>query len=97
MTAFLHDTEVGLVFRQVFMDGRALPTVTEPAWLGYSAGYWEGDALVVESTGFRDGGWLDTGKVHPHSDALRVTERFERRDSATWRAHESPSWTRKRT
>lgn len=80
VTAFLHETAVGMMFRQVFTDGRPLPAVTEPTWLGYSVGRWEGDVFVVESTGFRDRGWLDTEKGRPHSDALRVTERFRRRD-----------------
>lgn len=78
VTAFLYETLVGMIFRQVFTDGRPLPDVTEPSWLGYSVGRWEGDTLVVESAGFRDGGWLDTRKGRPHSDALRVTERFRR-------------------
>jgi hypothetical protein len=80
ITAFLHETAVGLMFRQVFTDGRPLPTVTEPTWLGYSVGRWDGDTFVVDTTGFRDLGWLDTLKGRPHSDALRVTERFRRRD-----------------
>jgi len=80
MTALLYETLVGMIFRQVFTDGRSLPDVTEPTWLGYSIGRWEGDTFVIESTGFRDGGWLDTRKGRPHSDALRVTERFRRID-----------------
>jgi len=80
VTAFLYETLVGMIFRQVFTDGRQLPTVTEPTWLGYSIGRWDGDTFVVESTGFRDGGWLDTRKARPHSDALRLTERFRRLD-----------------
>lgn len=80
VTAFLHETAVGMMFRQVFTDGRALPAVTEPTWLGYSVGRWDGDTFVVETAGFKDRGWLDTQKGHPHSDALRVTERFHRRD-----------------
>jgi len=79
VTAFLHETAAGPMFRQVFTDGRTLPTVTEPSWLGYSIGRWEGDTFVVETTGFRDGGWLDRSG-HPHSDALRIIERFRRRD-----------------
>jgi hypothetical protein len=78
--AFLHETLVGMIFRQVFTDGRPLPTASEPTWLGYSVGRWEGDAFVVETTGFRDGGWLDTRKARPNSDALHVTERFRRTD-----------------
>jgi hypothetical protein len=76
----LYETLVGMMFRQVFTDGRPLPTVTEPGWLGYSVGRWDGDTFVVETTGLRDGGWLDTQKGRPHSDALRVTERFRRID-----------------
>ena len=80
VTAFLYETGMGLVFRQVFTDGRPLPTVSEPTWLGYSVGRWEGDTFVVETTGFRDRGWLDTRKARPHSDALRVIDRFRRVD-----------------
>jgi hypothetical protein len=80
VTAFLHETLVGMLFRQVFTDGRPLPAVNEPTWLGYSVGRWDGDTFVVETSGFRDAGWLDTRKARPHSDALRVTERFRRRD-----------------
>ena len=79
VTAFLHETAAGPMFRQVFTDGRPLPAVTEPTWLGYSIGRWDGDTFVIESSGFRDRGWLDRNG-HPHSDALRVTERLRRRD-----------------
>ena len=41
-------------FRQIFMDGRKLPEDAPPAWYGYSIGRWEGDTLVVESSGFND-------------------------------------------
>ncbi len=66
-------------FRQVFMDGRALPSDPQPTWVGYSIGRWDGDALVVETAGFNDKTWLD-GVGHPHTEALRVTERLHRRD-----------------
>ena len=46
--------------RQIFTDGRALPGGDpQPWWFGYSTGKWEGDTLVVQTSGFRDGGWLD--------------------------------------
>ena len=64
-------------YRQIFTDGRPLPADPNPSWNGYSTGKWEGDALVVETTGFRDGFWLDTGGS-PLTDAARVTERFRR-------------------
>ena len=35
---------------------------------------------MVETTGLKDGGWLDTRKARPHSDALHLTERFRRTD-----------------
>ncbi len=66
-------------YRQIFTDGRALPENPNPAWFGYSIGRWDGDAFVVETTGFNDNVWLDNwGK--PATSALRVTERFRRRD-----------------
>ena len=80
VTAFLYESLVGMIFRQVFTDGRPLPDVEEPTWLGYSVGRWDGDTFVVDSTGFKDGGWLDTLKGRPHSDGLHVTERFQRAD-----------------
>ena len=64
-------------YRQIFTDGRGLPVDPNPAWFGYSVAKWEGDTLVVETTGFNDGSWLDNGG-HPHTDALHLTERFRR-------------------
>jgi len=46
-------------YRQVFTDGRPLPTDPNPSWQGYSIGTWEGDTLVIDSAGFRDDLWLD--------------------------------------
>ena len=66
-------------YRQIFLDGRPLPKPTQPAYLGYSIGKWEGDTLVVDTTGFNDIGWLDNNG-HPQTESLHVTERFRRRD-----------------
>jgi hypothetical protein len=66
-------------FRQIFIDGRKLPADLQPAWLGYSVGKWDGDTLVVDTAGFNDRSWLDAFG-HPHSESMRVTERFHRRD-----------------
>ena len=65
--------------RTVFTDGRELPKDPNPAWLGYSVGRWEGDTLVITTTGFNDRGWLDSAG-HPQTESLRVTERLRRRD-----------------
>jgi hypothetical protein len=66
-------------FRQIFLDGRSLPNDPSPTWNGYSIGHWDGDTLVVESNGFNDISWLDEAG-HPHTEDLRVTERFRRVD-----------------
>jgi hypothetical protein len=47
--------------------------------MGYSVGRWDGDTLVVESFGFNDRTWLDHDG-HPHTEGLRMTERYRRRD-----------------
>ena len=72
--------EVGNLHRQIYTDGRGLPKEFDyPAFLGYSVGHWERDTLVVETAGFNDKTSLDA-MGHPHGEALRVTERFRRRD-----------------
>jgi hypothetical protein len=68
-----------LTYRQIFLDGRALESAPNPTWMGYSVGRWDGDTLVVESFGFNDRTWLDHDG-HPHTEALRMTERYHRRD-----------------
>jgi hypothetical protein len=68
-----------LTYRQIFLDGRPLETSPNPNWMGYSVGRWEADTLVVESFGFNDRTWLDASG-HPHTEALRMTERYRRRD-----------------
>ena len=64
-------------YRQIFTDGRPLPEDPQPSWNGYSAGKWEGDTLVVETAGLRDGMWLDRSGS-PLTDAAKLTERFRR-------------------
>src|SRR5438552_3370249 len=78
VVALLYESGTGR-YRQIYMDGRKLPKDPNPTWLGYSVGHWEGDTLVVESAGFNDRTWLDRAG-HPHSENLRVTERFWRVD-----------------
>jgi hypothetical protein len=65
--------------REIFTDGRALPggENLQPWYNGYSTARWEGDALVVQTSGFRDDGWLDI-IGSPLSDVAKVTERFRR-------------------
>jgi hypothetical protein len=64
--------------RQIFTDGRPLPANDpQPWWFGYSTGRWAGDTLVVETAGFRDGGWLDVNGS-PLTGGGRMTERYRR-------------------
>jgi hypothetical protein len=72
----MYEANYGL--RQIFTDGRTLPKDPDPWWYGYSVGKWEGDTLVVETTGFADDTiWLDI-RGDPLTSAAKVTERFRR-------------------
>jgi hypothetical protein len=72
--------EVQNLRRQIYTDDRSLPKdFSLPAYMGYSVGHWERDTLVVETAGFNDKTALDAAG-HPHSEALRITERLHRRD-----------------
>lgn len=74
--------ERNMEFRQVFTDGRPLPVDPQPTWYGYSTGRWEGDTLVVETAGFRDGLWADFFGS-PLTDQARMTERYRRPNFGT--------------
>ena len=72
--------EVVHTWRTIWMDNRPMPdNGGVPRTLGYSLGHWEGNDLVVETSGFSDWGWVNRGGF-PHSDALHVVERFHRID-----------------
>jgi hypothetical protein len=70
-------SERDVTFRQIFTDGRPLPEDPSPSWNGFSTGKWQGDTLVVETNGLRDGMWLDRNGS-PMTDAAKMTERFRR-------------------
>jgi hypothetical protein len=69
--------EKGVDYRQIFVDGRSLPTDPNPSFFGYSTAAWEGDTLVVQTNGLRDDSWADLNG-NPLTDAARITERFRR-------------------
>ena len=70
--------ETRTTFRQIFFDSNhTLANDPQPTWMGYSKGRWDGDTLIVETTGFNDRTWLDDAG-HPHSEQMKVTERFRR-------------------
>lgn len=74
-------TEAFMQFRHIFTDGRPLPEDPDPAYLGHSVGRWDGDTLVIESSGFSTDTMLASGI--PHSEQLRIIERV-RRVSPEW-------------
>jgi hypothetical protein len=77
----IYEANYGL--RHIFLDGRPLPTNDpQPWWYGYSVGRWEGDTLVVETTGLKDDGWLDI-IGSPQTDQAKITERFRRLNFGT--------------
>jgi hypothetical protein len=74
--------EVNAMYRQIFVDGRPLPVDPNPSWNGYSTAKWEGDTLVVQTSGFRDDLWIDMGGS-PLSDSGTITERIRRPNYGT--------------
>jgi len=60
--------------RHIYLDVPHSKTV-KPSWYGESVGHYEGDTLVVDTIGMNDQTWIDNYRT-PHSDKLRVTERF---------------------
>ena len=77
LTLVMH--ELDNATRQIYTDGRPLPVDPNPSWLGYSIGRWDRDTLVVETIGFNGKAPLDI-MGHPRSEAMRITERYRRRD-----------------
>jgi hypothetical protein len=68
-----------LTYRVIHTDGRELEANPPPSWMGFSVGRWDGDTLVVDSSGFNDKTWLSRyGQAH--TEALRVRERYRRPD-----------------
>jgi hypothetical protein len=77
VTVIIYEANSGL--RQIFTDGRLLPKDPQPWWYGYSIGHWDGDTLVVESSGYHDLGWLDV-EGSPLTESGKTIERFRRPD-----------------
>ena len=74
------------LWREIWMDGRALPKAVdvrgapESRYYGYSVGRWENDTtLVIDTTGLDDRAWLDT-VGHPRSSMAHIQERYRRVD-----------------
>ena len=78
------------IWRQIWTDGRVLPKnagartadAPDPRYYGYSVGKWDGDTFVVDTVGLDGDTWLDV-YGDPHSDQLKVEERYTRQDHDT--------------
>ena len=79
---FIFDIGGPHTFRTVYMDGRSHPRDLTPTYYGHSIGWWEGDTLVIDSTGFNESFWLDRRGL-PHTEAMHTVERFTRIDAET--------------
>jgi hypothetical protein len=68
------------VWRTIWTDGREAPKDPDPRYYGYSVGKWVDDyTLVVQTTGTDERTWIDRAG-RPHSEDLRIEERFHRVD-----------------
>jgi hypothetical protein len=74
---FIFDIGGPHTFRTVYMDGRSHPADFTPTYYGHSIGWWDRDTLVVDTTGYNEGFWMDRGRL-PHTSALHTIERFTR-------------------
>ena len=74
--------ERNMEFRQIYIDGRPAPNDPNPSWYGYSTARWDGDALVVDTTGLRDGLWADFNGS-PLTEQAKIRERFRRPNFGT--------------
>jgi hypothetical protein len=75
-------TERNIQYRQIFTDGRPLPADPNPTWNGYSTAKWDGDTLVIQTTGFRDDLWLDANG-NPLTNTGKTTEKVRRPNFGT--------------
>jgi hypothetical protein len=74
-------------YRIIYNDGRFQRGQVEgdddnPLYYGRAVGKWEGDTMVVSTTGFNEDFWFTNGGL-PHTEQLKMTERFTRPDLDT--------------
>jgi hypothetical protein len=79
------DKYISLLFEQnswfhIVNMNREHPKNADPTWFGNSVGRWDGDTLVIDTTGFNGNTRLDT-IGHPHSDGLHMIQTLLRTDA----------------
>lgn len=67
--------EAYMQVRRIYTDGRPLPDDPDPTYNGFSVGHWEGNTLVVTTTGLRDGATMGRWGI-TYSDKVKITERI---------------------
>jgi hypothetical protein len=72
----IHESDTPGV-RQIFLDGRGHPADPNPTWQGHSIGRWDGDTLVIDTTGYNDRSWLSLSGI-PHTEKLHTVEMIRR-------------------
>jgi hypothetical protein len=68
--------------REIWTDGRKIPDDPDPRWYGWAVGKWDGDAFVVDSTGYEERAWLDS-EGYPHSEDMKMHEVYHHPDAYT--------------
>ena len=66
--------------RTIYMDNHT--EAPADSWMGWSNGKWEGETLVIDTTGYLDSTWFDRAGNY-HSDALHTVERISARSAET--------------
>jgi hypothetical protein len=74
-------------FRIIYLDGRGHAGQVggdddNPLYYGRAVGKWEGNTLVVDTRGFNEDFWFTNGGL-PHTEQLRLVERFTRENFDT--------------
>jgi hypothetical protein len=72
---FIFDIGGPHTFRTIYMDGRSHPADFTPTYYGHSIGWWEGDTLVVDTTGYNERFWLDRRGL-PHTSQMHTIEQL---------------------
>ena len=71
-----------MVFARSLRTGEHFPMTLDARWYGWAVGHWEGDSLIVDSTGYDERAWLD-GNGDPHSEDMKLHEVFRHPDAMT--------------
>ncbi len=77
---YLFDIGGPHTYREVYMDGRGHPADLVPTNYGHNIGWWDGDTLVIDSTGYNEDFWFERAGL-PHTEAAHVREYFRRTDA----------------